>query len=426
MIRNFIEKEKAVFSLFSADAKRLLLVNLIYALAFPFIIIFGTAFVKRITGGDNNFAIIYNWGFFAGLVIGYYINGLLLKNKLISIKNLFVVGILLTVIPLSFLMFFGQGSGYYVIIYGLLVGIGNGIYWSCRNFLSLLVTVNKNRNFFFSLEQFIIIFCNALIPLLFGTFVLGNIEDEEFKINAYKYSSLVVVGTNFIACWAVLKSNFKSPIISRFVYSKFGSLWNRQRLLTFCVGAVESGFMVLMTLLILTVAGDESVLGKIEFYTAIISIISIYIIGRISKPSHRGRIMLTGAIFLIIGGLVLSVTINNKMAFYGSITTSFIGIIIMKVCQVIADPMIHSSYRATLVTSCENAANLENRDSYTYIMDNEYFMNGGRIFGGVVFILITTYISSIVALQFTFIILALIQLISAFIIKKLNDSSLYN
>jgi uncharacterized membrane protein YdcZ (DUF606 family) len=52
-------------------------------------------------------------------------------------------------------------------------------------------------------------------------------------------------------------------------------------------------------------------------------------------------------------------------------------------------------------------------------MDNEYFMNGGRIFGGVVFLLLTHFISDMGALRYTFIILALIQLISAFLVNKL-------
>lgn len=420
MFKKFIEKEKAAFNVFGPDAKRLISANLIYALAFPFIIIFGTAFIRRITGGDNNLAIFYNWGFFVGLTIGYYITGILLKNKVFNIKFLFAFGILLTVVPLCVLMFLGQTAGYYVIVYGILVGTGNGIYWSCRNFLTFLVTEEKNRNFYASIEQFIIIFCNALIPLLFGTFVLGHSADEDFKMNAYKYTSVVVIATNLIACWLVLKSNFKNPEITKFMHFKFSTGWNLQRLLTFCVGMVESGFMVLMTLLILTVAGDESVLGKIEFSTAIISVISIYIVGRISKPHHRSRIMLAGAISLIIGGVTLAFTVTNNNQLFGCFAISFVGVIIMKVSQVIADPMVHSSFRATYLSSCEKASIIEKRDSYTYMMDNEYFMNGGRVFGGMVFIALTSIISEITALRYTFIVLALMQLLSAFLIDRIN------
>lgn len=437
MIVNLIKKEVAAFDILSADAKRLLAANFIYALAFPFIIVFGSAFILRATDGDKIMTIFYNWGFFGGLIFGYYITGLILKNKILNIKLLFSIGILLTVVPLCILMFFGKESGYFVIVYGLLIGVGNGIYWSCRNFLTLLVTNNNNLNFYASVEQFIIILCNALIPLLFGTLILGNVVSDDAKMQMYKYTSLVVIATNILACWLILKSNFKSPEIKKFLYIGFGKEWHIQRLLTFCVGMVESGFMVLMTLLILTVAGDEAVLGKIEFTTAIFSVISIYIVGRISKPHHRGRIMLIGAVSLIIGSVVLAFTITNENQFIG-FTISFLGVIIMKISQVIADPMVHSAYRATYISNCEKMSVIQNRDSYAYIMDNEYFMNGGRIFGGFVFLL-TTYLfykssngvggiaeafsvnnQSVSALQYTFIILAVIQLLSAFLVAKIN------
>ncbi len=419
MIGSFIRKEIAAFNVFNADAKKLIIINLIYALAFPFIIIFGSAFIMRVTDGNNTMAIIYNWGFFLGLIVGYFINGKLLKNKF-DIRKIFTIGIFLTVIPLSLLMFFGKNAGYFVIIYGLAVGTGNGIYWSCRNFVTYLVTNEKNRNFFASIEQFIIIFCNALIPLLFGTFILGSSPDQEFKMTAYKYTSAVMVIVSFIAGVLILKSNFKTPRIKKFVYFKFGKIWNYQRYLTFTVGMVEAGFMVLMTLLILNVAGDESVLGKIEFFTAIVSVISIYIVGRIAKPEHRGKIMLAGAISLIIGGTFLAFTISNNELLFDFLAVSFLGVIVMKIGQVIADPMVHSAFRATFLSSIEKATNEEKKESYSFIMDNEYFMNGGRIFGGFVFLSLTFLIDDMGALRYTFIILALIQLISAYLVSKLG------
>ncbi len=419
MLLDFIKKEAKSFDVFEPDAKKLIVVNVIYAIAFPFIIIFGSAFIMRATGGNNTLTIVYNWGFFIGLVIGYLITGLLLQKK-VDIRHVFTAGILLSVLPLCFLMYNKQELGLYVIFYGVLVGTGNGVYWACRNFLSYLVTREENRNFFASIEQFIIIFCNALIPLLFGTFILGHNADHAYKITAYKYTSIVVVATNIVAAIIILKSRFKSPEVKKFLYFKFANVWKNQRILTFCVGMVESGFMVLMTLLILNVAGDETVLGKIEFFTAIVSVIAIYVVGRVSKPEHRGKIMLAGAISLIIGGITIAFTITNTQQVLNFVTISFLGVIIMKISQVVADPMVHSSFRATYLSSVGKATVQENRDSYAYIMDNEYFMNGGRIFGGVVFLLLTKYISDIDALRYTFIILALIQIFSAYLINKLT------
>jgi len=75
MIGKYVKKEIDAFNVFNSDAKKLIVINLIYALAFPFIIIFGSAFIMRVTNGNNTMAIVYNWGFFLGLIIGYFING---------------------------------------------------------------------------------------------------------------------------------------------------------------------------------------------------------------------------------------------------------------------------------------------------------------------------------------------------------------
>ena len=448
---SFIKKERQAFNVFGADAKRMLFIDLIYHMAFPFIITFGSAFVLRITGGNNALAIIYNWGFFLGLIIGYLLNGQLMKMGL-NIRPLFVAGMMLSVVPLAILMFFGREAGYGVILYGAAIGVGNGVYWSCRNFLTMLVTTDANRNLFSSLEQFIIIFLNALIPLLFGTFILGNNASALSKLAAYRYTSIVVVGITLVAAWMILKSNFRNPVITRFLYWNCGAIWRMQRCLSFFVGTVESGFMVLMTLLILNVAGDESVLGKIEFGTALVSVLSIYVVGRISKPQHRSRIMFAGACSLVIGGTVLACTISNKELFLGFATVSFLGVVLMKICQVVADPMVHSSFRATYLSSIEWSSEAEGRDSYTFVMDNEYFMNGGRIFGGLVFLVLATLMTNggvdnlktaagrgffslldtlssssqrggngvAGALRYTFVVLALLQVVSAFLIHRIG------
>ena len=415
----FIRNEIEAFNVFNPDAKKLLVITLVFAMAFPFVIIFGSAFVLRLTGGNNTMAIIYNWGFFSGLIIGYFINGKVLKRGY-DIRKVFATGMMLTVIPLSLLMFFGRGSGYDVIIYGLFIGTGNGIYWSCRNIVTYQATKDENRNFFTSVEQFIIVSSNALIPLLFGTLILGSNTTMGAKMEAYKYTSVVVVGITFFAAFLILKSNFATPAIGRFIYFKFHKVWQWQRLLTFSTGIVQAGFMVLMTLLILNVAGDEAVLGKIEFAAAIVSVITIYIVGRISKPSQRDIIMLAGAVSLLIGGIFLAFTIENENLLLGFVAVSFLGVVVMKIGQVIADPMIQSSFKATYLTSIEKMSLTENKNIYAYIMDNEFFLNGGRIFGSAVFLLIMQFMNHIIALKYIFIILALTQFLSAFLIRRLT------
>jgi len=355
-------------------------------------------------------------------VLGFFINGNLLKRKA-NIKILFTAGIFLTVLPLSLLMFFVRTGGYSVIFHGLLVGAGNGIYWSCRSYLTYLVTTETNRDYFMGTQFFMIVICNALIPLLFGAIILGSNPDPDYKINAYKYSSLFVVFLSLIAGFFILKSRFKSPAITRFVYFRYGRVWNLQRVIAASVGMAQSGFMVLIVLLILNFAGDESVLGKIEFFAAILSAITTYLIGRISRPGLRGRIMLIGTLCLLTGGIALSLLINNMNMFLNLVTYSFLGVIIMKVSQVISDPMINTTYAATFQSSIEKSSFHQNRDSFSFIMDHELFLNTGRIAGGLLFLSLISFAGDTVALQYSFIFLAAIQLLSAYLVSKQNKTT---
>jgi MFS family permease len=422
---NFIRKEAKAFDTFDKDGKRLIVVNILYAMVFPFIVLFSTAFVNRATG-NQVVAIVNGFGFGIGLIFGNLTNGLLLRRGA-DIRYLFSVGMFLSIVSTFLMMMFVKPSiGAYIFFYGLFAGYGSGLYWSNRQFLSFLVTREENRNFYASLDQFFIIFFNAFIPFLFGTIIimLGRRTGWFDEIVAYRGVAAVMVVLIVYAVFLVLKSNFKSPIIKKFTYLKFNKQWNTHRIVVFLVGFVQSGFMYFIPLLILNVAGDETVLGKIELTTALLSITVIYILGRMTAAKHRAKMMLVGAIFITLGGTILSFLIDNDELIWNMVKVSFLGVIIMKIFQVTAEPIINVSYSSTNLSDIEKATAIEKRDSYTYVFDNELFMNGGRIFGGLIFIAINYLLSPIGALQYIFIILGLFQLITVYLIKKLTSYNL--
>ncbi len=418
---NFIKKEIKAYDTFDADGKRLIIVNILYAMVFPFIIIFSTAFVNRATG-DQAIAIVNSFGFGAGLILGNLTNGLLLRRN-VDIRILFSIGLFLSMASTFLMMVFvDQTIGYAIFFYGLAAGYGNGFYWSNRQFISYLVTNESNRNFFASVDYFFITFFNAFIPFLFGTIViwLGRKTGWYDEILAYRGFAAIMMLLMVYTVVLTLRSSFKSPKLSRFTYFKFNRLWRKHRILITLVGFVQSGFMFFIPLLILNVAGDETVLGKIEVTIALVSITVIYILGRVTSAKHRTKIMLLGAGFLTIGGVVVALTIDNHQLIFDIMKISFVGVVVMKIFQVTAEPFINMAFAATNLSDIEKASKIENRDSYTYVFDNDIFMNFGRIFGGVCFLILNYLLSPIAALQYIFIILGLSQVFSSILIKKLT------
>ncbi len=420
-MKHFIQKEIQAFDTFDKNGKRLIIVNLLYSMVFPFVIIFSTAFVNRATG-NQVIAIINSFGFVAGMVAGNFTNGNLLQ-KGINIRYLFSVGMFLSIASTFLMMLLVKASiGGYIFFYGFFSGLGSGLYWSNRQFLSLLVTTEDNRNFFSSLDQFFIVFFNAVIPFLFGTVVIGIGRNTGWfdEIRAYQLMAAFMVLLIVYAMVLIIRSTFTSPEIKRFNYFRFSKLWQLHRIFAMLFGFVSGGFLFFMPLLILNVAGDETVLGKIEITMAIISVTVIYTLGRITAAKHRAKMMFTGALVVISGGIILSSTILNNQMIAELFKISFIGVIVMKICQVIAEPVINVAYASTKLSNFEKASKIESRDSYTYVFDNEMFVGLGRILGGVVFIVLNYWVSPIGALQYVFIILGLLQIITALIIKKVT------
>ena len=110
----------------------------------------------------------------------------------------------------------------------------------------------------------------------------------------------------------------------------------------------------------------------------------------------------------------------------GFMKISFFGVVIMKIFQVAAEPIINVAFASTNLSDIEIASKSQHRDSYAYVFDNDIFMNLGRIAGGTLFILLNYLISPLGALKYVFIILGISQLVSAILIKRLNNVPVTN
>ncbi|NBC81800.1 MAG: hypothetical protein GVY19_00310 [Bacteroidetes bacterium] len=407
-----IKKQKDAFARFSPDAQRLLSLNLIYHLVLPIILIFVQAFLWGQTR-DIKINLIYTLGSFGGNYVGYLMNGFLLRKY--SIKVLFYIGMILSVLPMAVLVYTIDIQYSNIVWYGIVFGIGTGMYYSCRNFLSYLATDNENRTFFAGMEQFIIISGNFITPLIFGPIIIGLGEkygwyDKQFIYQVGLAISLTVM---FLTWILIRKSNFRSPELKKFFYLRFDKLWNYQRFLSLFIGLVETGFYMLMALLILNVVGEESALGLIESISTILSVFVVYVVSKKAKPEQRANILLAGAVSLTIGGLILG------------FEYSVIGVLGLKFFQIIADPLLHSSYRATWWSVIETVSKKEEKHGYAYMLDTEFFINVGRSLGGVILLLLITLgLTPDESLQYIFLILALMQFISFALLRYLNIKTL--
>lgn len=394
---NIISREWKHYNTLSLKTRSLVSSFALRSIAQPLLSLFINSFIWRNTASLWNVA-AYNVGFFMFLSVGFYINGLLLKN--IKITKLYLIGSIISVISTLALLFFSGTSPWHFLAYGAIFGFGSGLYWSNRNFLTFQETESKQRNYFFSLTTVMGALIALLITFLMGwTIVMGENNNWYTPNMAYWVFGILASISLIASGVVVLKTDYRSPNIGKLLNLHISSRWTKARFINFNMGLLEGIAFFLPTLLILFYLGKEGVLGTINTIVTLFIVTITYIYGRVAKPRHRKPtyfatllLYIVLSTLLILSGGPLSILI---FVLLGSITRTFQWTTIQPALLDIIDD--------------ETKNNKDNQ--YTFIFDEEVFLNMGRVFSVLILFLIIKMTSEQMGLLATPLLLGVTQLI---------------
>ena len=129
----------------------LLGVNMLYALILPVVEVFVGAYIMRNTNNPAMVA-LYQLAMYVGIILTSVFNGVLLK--FIKVNILYTIGILLSAISMVVMMSLSSLDLIQLCVAGCAMGAASGFFWTNRYLLSLNVTEDDNRNYYFGLESF--------------------------------------------------------------------------------------------------------------------------------------------------------------------------------------------------------------------------------------------------------------------------------
>jgi YQGE family putative transporter len=394
----------------------LLVTNMLYALILPVIEIFVGAYIMRNTG-SSSFVALYQLCMYAGIVLTSVLNGGLLKK--FKVNHLYSFGILVSALALMLMMFVGSLGVVELCVAGVSLGAATGFFWTNRYLITLTSTDDRNRNYFFGLESFFFSLWGILVPLIVGVF-LGSIDGRELfgvtmNVNlGYRVITVVAVMVAVGSCAVLTKGDYQNPVQKKFFYVKFHSLWMKMLSLASLKGMVQGFLVTAPAILVMKLVGDESSLGVIQGLAGAATAILVYVLGRVTKPVHRMRVFGTGLLVFFVGTFV------NGMLF------SAVGVIVFVLCKVIFQPLHDLAYFPVMMRTIDTVSKIENRNEYAYILSHEIGLFVGRTFGMILFISLAGLVSETFALKYALIIVALIQLLSIPLAKKIikaNDVS---
>ncbi len=384
--------------------KILIFTNLVYAFVLPVIDTFVAAYIMRNTNGDITKVVIYQLTIYTGIPLTFLLNGFLLKH--FDIRKLFSAGMILSGVSMVVMMSLHELNTLGIASAGIIMGLSFGFYWANRDCLALSITNDSNRNYYYGMETLFYTIISVIIPITIGLFIDSQISDAQ-KHNAYLIITGVVFAITILASVVCFRGTFKNPGEKKYIFFKFHPLWYRLLTLASLKGLAQGFLVTAPAMLILKFFGNEGALGTATSIGAIIAAIIMYVLGRISKPSDRIKIFVSGLSLFAFGAAV------NGILF------SQLGVIIFILLLLIAKPLMDLAYFPIQFQVIDIVSKIEKRSEFAYILNHEAGLYIGRFSGAATFLLMASYGSAEIALRYAVVIIGVLQLCSIFVAKKI-------
>jgi len=392
---SFIKNELVHFRNLSKKAQMLLISFFFYSTAYPIISVFINAFIWK-NDGKIASLIYFRIGQFLIVPLAFLLGGILLKN--IKIGLLYFIGALLIALSSVLIIFFKNDTVLGFLIMGILLGIGTGLYWANRNYLTIKETTDENRSYFFGLLFSFSTLIGLVVTLLVGWLIVFGMS-YQFLITA----AFILI---FYSGLIILKGGYETPKIGRLFIHNSSYIWMRKRIVHLGIGLVEGLTYVVPGLLILTVLGNEGVLGTLTAISSIISTLLIYYYGRKSHTKDHKTYFIISTVLGLIVSLVMAIVFNK----FTVITYSLLNGLIIS--------FLWLTFNSPVLKNIDQEVGQIEEKRFSYVLDTEFYLNGGRLTGLVICLLTAIYFGTENSLRFTPLILSILQIILFVYLEK--------
>jgi MFS transporter, YQGE family, putative transporter len=398
-----LKNEIAHFNNQPHNFRILILTNLVYAIVLPVIDIFVAAYVMR-NSNDPTKVVIYQLTIYTGIPLTFLLNGFLLKY--FNIRKLYSIGMMLSAVSMVVMMSLKELDLTGIGLAGMIMGMSFGFYWANRDYLALAITNDSNRNYYYGVETFFYTIIAVIVPVAIGWFIESQGAAEKVQ-RAYLIITGLVFVITVLASIVCFRGNFANPVQKKFIYFKFHPLWYRLLFLALLKGLAQGFLVTAPAMLIMRLLGKEGALGTAQSIGAIIAAVMMYVIGRMTGPQHRVKIFAAGLIFFTLAALANGILFNST------------GVIIFMLFLLLAKPLMDLAYFPIQFNVIDVLSKIEKRSEFAYILNHEAGLYVGRFLGAATFLLLAYGYSVEVALRYAIIIIAVLQLSSIWVSKRI-------
>ncbi len=317
----------SAFSLFgdlkgSKDFKRFAAVHISFLFFTTLSSVFINTFFMKNTG-DMRASILYN--LFNILTAMVFMNIAAPICSKTSPRTVVILGVVAYNIEYAFVLFMGDASSNYVVLVGLLNGLGGVFYWLGYYNLLTDTTKDANRDQALSVFGIVLAVINLLVPMSSG-----------FLISALPGNTgyLVIFGISFgvsilsMVCTLLLKAPPSKN--KEFRYLESIKLVVKEKRLSlpiavkFCRGLREGIFTYILSVFIFYMQPSEALVGFSTFLTGLGSVAAFVVIGRFMHPQNRIRLLVTATTIMVVFSVVLLLFTNMYVVLAYNLINAFL------------------------------------------------------------------------------------------------------
>jgi YQGE family putative transporter len=383
---SFIKSEISHFKNLPKKAQTLLISFFFYSTAYPIISIFVSAFIWR-NNYNISYLIYFRIGQFLIVPLSFLLGGILLK--IFKINLLYFIGALLIAISSVLIIFLKNDTVVGFLTMGVLLGIGAGLYWVNRNYFTLKETNDENRNYFFGLLFSFATLIGLIVTLLVGWLIVFGMSYQLLIAIAF----ILIFFSGFI----ILKGDYETPKIGRLFIRNSSYIWMRKRIIHLGIGLVEGLTYVIPGLLILTVLGNEGVLGTLTAISSVISTLLIYYYGRKSHSKDHKVYFIFNTVLGLIISLIMAIVFNK------------FTVIIYSLLNDLIINFLWLTFASPLFKNIDQEVGQIEEKRFSYVLDTEFFLNGGRLIALGICLAIALNFGTESSLRFSPLVLSILQ-----------------
>ena len=347
---------------------------------------------------------IYNIISYIILGIGSFIIASVIKNKFRI--GMFRIGVILNYIYILTIIVLREKIINHLWLIAILFGTSSSAYWFSYNLFAINKIDNKNRTDFTVKTKNISSIIGIIFPIILGSLI---------TVTNYELTAVIVL---IISAIQIMLSLMLSPDretdLPRFNIKKTLKQLKHNKqviksyLVEFFIGMNigDGALEILMTILVFNTFKTDMNLGIITSITTILSIIAIYIYGKVYKKKDDKKIVMASGILPIIALLLFLVIRTN------------ITLVIFNVCYVVFTSILMIT-RQIRVLNISDSSIVSKSNQCEYSAIREGALNMGRI-TGYILLLIGGIINSKFALNIILIILTTSIPLTAVNISKME------